>query len=523
MESNTLLLVSGAILFTLAILKLQRNRLDTDQLTSAPNVGTRSNQFFAHTRAAFRSITATASTVYEGYNRFCKAGGSPFSIPNLGNGSITVLPPSQFDILHQTESDIKAFPIQMEVMQPRYLMGDHDEMLFKNAIQFDVVRKYMNKDVGYFAAGTADELDNVFRNRFRYPSGSAVTADVWDTCLQIIGRTANRAIIGLPLCRNEVLLEQSTKYANAVFQGASLISSFPAYLRPIVGPVIGLAAKGYSKRCKRIMVPYVDERLQEWRAGSGTENPNDAIQWIIERSAKGDPSDLEPNIIAQRLLILQLVSIYTTTYALSNILVNLYSSESKDDFIAGLRSECDRVAAGHNGLSSKEAIDQLYRLDSTVRESLRISPFSVIAPLRIVGSPGGIDLGNGIHLPRGARLGVPFQALHHDAEFYPNPLQFDAFRYSREFEGSGVTNRQATEQETCVTASKTFVTFGYGRHLCPGRWYTSQTLKQALAYLIQNYDVEFEGHRKQPRSLLNIILPPLGARINIRQRVSAVQ
>jgi len=245
---------------------------------------------------------------------------------------------------------------------------------------------------------------------------------------------------------------------------------------------------------------------------------SDALQWVIQKSARSGPSNLKPNVIAQRLLILQITSIYTTTLALSHMLVNLYGSESRDDFIGGLRSECERVAAEHQGLSTKLAIDKLYRMDSTIRESLRVSPFSVIAPIRIVGSKGGIDLGEGQYLQRGARVGAPFQAIHHDDRYYTNPLEFDAFRFSRVFEGLGKDGRQESEQELAVNVNDRFLSWGYGRHICPGRWYISQTLKQILSHLVLNYDIQLQGERENTKSLLNFMMPPMKSRVTIRKR-----
>lgn len=185
--------------------------------------------------------------------------------------------------------------------------------------------------------------------------------------------------------------------------------------------------------------------------------------------------------------------------------------------MAGIRSECDRVAAEHHGLDTKEAVDKLFRTDSAVKESLRVSPFNVLAPLRIVGADNGLDLGDGFHLEKGERFGAPFLSIHHDNEYYKDALQYDAFRFSREFESPESSHRQSTHQDLSVNVNEHFITFGHGRHTCPGRWYTAQTLKQTLAYIVQNYEVELKGHREKTKSILNIILPPINSRVRIKR------
>jgi cytochrome P450 len=241
---------------------------------------------------------------------------------------------------------------------------------------------------------------------------------------------------------------------------------------------------------------------------------------MIQQSVKGSSvAEVNAREIAQRLLILQLVAIYTTTFALANCLVNLYSSNSKNEYIDGLRSECSRVAADHDGLTSQTAIDRLYRTDSTVRESMRISPFDVVALFRHVSSVKSLDTGRGIVLPPNTRIGVPFQAIQHDERYFEHPLRFDAFRFSRMFEGpDGGGRRPDRDRELVVDISESFLAFGYGRHACPGRWYVSQTLKQSLVFFVQHYDVEMVAPTEKPKTLFNTVLPPLATEIRIRLR-----
>lgn len=61
--------------------------------------------------------------------------------------------------------------------------------------------------------------------------------------------------------------------------------------------------------------------------------------------------------------------------------------------------------------------------------------------------------------------------------------------------------------------------FGYRRHACPGRWFAAQTMKQALASIVMNYNVELVGKPVQRRSLLKTMVPPVDAKIRIRRKV----
>lgn len=242
---------------------------------------------------------------------------------------------------------------------------------------------------------------------------------------------------------------------------------------------------------------------------------------MIEKCAKAGPKEMEPSRIAQRLLILNLVSTYTTAYAFANCVIDLYGGNERDDTIDGLRAELSRITQKHGGVSTKAAIDELYRLDSTVRESMRISAFGIVTLQRIVGEAGiDLDLGHGSahHIPAGVRVGIPSQAIHHDPAYHEDPMKFDAFRFSRPFESPGSKGRQADGQRSSVDCDKTFLTYGYGKHACPGRWFASQLMKQALAYMLHHYDVECVGKRPEKKAVLNMIMPPTEARIRIHRR-----
>ncbi len=72
-----------------------------------------------------------------------------------------------------------------------------------------------------------------------------------------------------------------------------------------------------------------------------------------------------------------------------------------------------------------------------------------------------LKLSNGMTIPAGTLVSIPSSATHRDEMTYPNPDEFDGFRFAklREDEGETVTSRYQA-----VSASSEHVTFGLGRH-----------------------------------------------------------
>lgn len=228
-------------------------------------VGLPSSGIFSWTRAIVASILQTRKNTHDGYNRICKAKDRPFALPTVWTGkAVVVLPPSLLHLLNMPDSEISGFNALLETVQLPYMISDRD--IYENVLHFDVIRKKMAKKdfIGTLAGTTAEEIDTAFR-KYWGTSEQWKTVNGWDACKSIITQTAMRIMVGLPLCRDEILLEQSTLYANAVFTGTGIINCFPPFTRPLIGPLLGLRAKYYQARCKKLLLPLVEERVRMWK------------------------------------------------------------------------------------------------------------------------------------------------------------------------------------------------------------------------------------------------------------------
>jgi hypothetical protein len=127
------------------------------------------------------------------------------------------------------------------------------------------------KHMPLFAAITAEEIDLAFGDIWG-TSKEWTTINGWDSCGRIIARTAERIMVGLPMGRDEKLLEASRLYAESVLLGGAIMNCFPPLLRRFVGPLIALRAKYYQKRCTDILVPIIDERLRMRKDNKEGEN-----------------------------------------------------------------------------------------------------------------------------------------------------------------------------------------------------------------------------------------------------------
>ena len=208
--------------------------------------------------------------------------------------------------------------------------------------------------------------------------------------------------------------------------------------------------------------------------------------------------------------------IFAICYVFAHCVLDIHGSSARADVLAGLEEECTRVSRRYGSLTTRESVEALFRADSALRESMRVSDVAVTNLFRDV-TAGEVEIGSGLRVGTGARMVFPTQNVHLDPDNYTEPTKFDAFRFSRPFEEGG--RREDRERELITTTTLTFLPFGYGRHACPGRWFAAQTMKQALAYLVLNYEVELVGKRIKRQALLNTMVPPVDAQIRIRRKV----
>lgn len=186
---------------------------------------------------------------------------------------------------------------------------------------------------------------------------------------------------------------------------------------------------------------------------------------MVRESFKRTTSDeRSAYALAYRVVLLNFAAITTSTIMATNALLDIFSAPDSETIIAALREEASRVLREHNGEWTKAAVAKLYRLDSAIRESARISGVGGTALARKVRADGGITFPNGVWVPKGATVGVSMDGIHFDEAFYDRVLQFDAFRFSRPKEEPTSFGEKPRANEDLVTTSAHWLPFSHGIH-----------------------------------------------------------
>ena len=315
---------------------------------------------------------------------------------------------------------------------------------------------------------------------------------------------------GTVLSRNQEWVDASIAFAIDGFNGAQKIKKYPEWFKPVAKyfiPEIRKIHKHYEA-AEKAAIPLLKQRERD------QEKALDLLYWMAEQ-AKGGEKDLQ--FIAGILLKVSFAAIHTSAAAPSQLIYDLCAMP---EYVEPLRNEMEENLA-QDGTVKKTAFVKLTKLDSIMKESQRHNPLllskcspdarivnpkkktknallTVLRPVtfeRVVTED--YSLSDGFVIPANTTIGLPTQAISMDPTLYPNPNQFDAFRFSTLRE----INPDKAGKAQYVASNPESMSFGFGRHACPGRFFAANEIKAIMVYLLMNYDMRFLPGQARPRSL----------------------
>ncbi|ORY61698.1 cytochrome P450 [Pseudomassariella vexata] len=506
---------------------------------SLPRVG-HGKGFVASLRDHWSYFTRFQDWMQEGYEKHSKYGRLVVVPSSASRPAKIVIPQSQTTwMLEQPDSVIGTHEAHNDILYSEYnFLG---KRLSDDVYHTRVVHKSIARALSALIPGTQEELKDSIDKVFGLDTEQWKSVNVWDSWLSIVPQVTNRMLIGADghVNRNSALLESMVKFTDCVVQSSFLFCMFPKSLHPIVGPLLTIPNWIHYWRGAKHTLPVIQKRLDDMNKKAAGDpayhdwlEPEDFITWTIRVArAEGNSFELQPSVIAKRLLPIEFAAIHTTTLTGLNMILDLVSSDLSLGYLEGLREEAARVFKEEGGKWTKNGLSRLYRIDSAIRESQRLSIFATTQVERKVVARSGItNPTQGWHAPYGSSLVLNWQGLHHDPDLHHEPERYDAFRYSNpreEYESRPAEQKDPAEalrlkKMGMVTTSDSHLAFSHGRHACPGRFFVAHELKMAIAYIVMNYDIKHINKKPEVQWMGQTVIPPLQARVEVRRRKGSV-
>ncbi|KAF8825453.1 hypothetical protein HHX47_DHR7000510 [Lentinula edodes] len=354
------LVVGLAWAFWILLPKYVRWRSRVAMLNAIPTVGP--TGFLSGFVGTYRFFTNAKDILQKGYEKYPNR---IFKVALVDRWAI--IAPGRMmveDLMKATDDQLSMIEAAAETLQVEYTLSKE---VVLHPYHVAIVRTPITRNIATRFAEVRDEMVSAFADLIP-AKDDWVKVPAYKTSFQIVGRTANRFFVGLPLCRDSDWLDLNTNFAVEVFISAMIINLFPSFLKPIAGRFLTRMPSS-MKRATKHLAPIIKERLAR-------EDEYGTKDW------PGKP-------------------------AFCNA---LYQLAAHPELVVPLREEVEAIVEESGW--TKEGVGKMRKLDSFLKETLRFSGGGGIVNNRKVLTD--FTFSDGTTVPAGTIIGVAAYMHHHD-------------------------------------------------------------------------------------------------------------
>ncbi|EJD49225.1 cytochrome P450 [Auricularia subglabra TFB-10046 SS5] len=476
-----------------------------EQYDAIPIVGVGSGPL-ATQIASLRSLKSFRSWIAEGYNKY-RSG--MFRVRAFREWMLVISGPELIEELRRAPDDVLSFrEATAKGLQGDYTLGDWRE---ETLLHVGLIKSRLTRSLAHLFPGVMDEITAAFTDEItsKLNGNEWTTLAVSEALMRVVCRTSNRVFVGLPLCRDPEYIDLNVKYTIDVVVSGNIIRQFPSFLKPLAGRFLTPIPRTYA-RARRVMTQFLEDRLRESdvHGRNWEDKPDDFLQWILDA---GDEREKQPYPLMTRILRLNFAAIHTTALSFMFALYRVAAEPEK--YQEPIRQEVHEVLSRHGW--TKTAMDKLRRVDSLLRETQRYHGLGAVSMTRL--AMKDFTFSDGTQVKKGQMVSVASRPTHYDGAIYPEPEKFDGFRFYNEWEEK---EDELSLPNRLVSTSFDFLTFGTGRHACPGRFWAANEMKAMMAYMVTHYDMKMEREGVVPDEtwIAAAVIPDRNARMVIRKR-----
>ncbi|KAF4906646.1 Cytochrome P450 monooxygenase easM [Colletotrichum viniferum] len=353
----------------------------------------------------------------------------------------------------------------------------------------DTVRKNLTQALGEMTELLSKECASVVQE-------SLPAAKEWKHTKFIMGATNIAArlsalvFLGERLCHRQEWIEISTRFTVVMMRAQERLRTWPVFTRHVVHWF--LPEMVYLRKLVRNSKKIIEPELAARRTARGdVKKPQDSLSWLDD--VRGDRSF---DLVGGQ-LFLTVAAIHTTS---SVITATMYDLISNAEYIPLLREEIIRVYNEDAGWE-KTSLYKLKLMDAFMKESQRLNILGPNMMNRY--AEDDVTLSDGTLIRKGCHITIPTLHMRDNEIFGSNADDFDGYRFLRMRELPGQENKWQF-----VSTSPEFLSFGHGKHACPGRFFASNEIKIALIHLLMKYDWDIVGEKPKSAAKARFVPDP---------------
>ncbi|KAK8170268.1 cytochrome P450 [Phyllosticta citribraziliensis] len=377
-----------------------------------------------------------------------------------------------------------------DILLGKYTYQGEENMELKAGIR--AMSNNLDVVINSFEADVAYAFDTVFGSCDEW-----TTVDqIWPATFRIASIMSSRPFLGRQLSRDPEWFTAVTEYVRTLSDAVGSLRPVPPIIRWFFEsrlPWIRALTKARD-HMEDLMMPVIQSHLDRYlatgkdfksrRTAAIHSDGGELLDWMIPEYS---------NPVAKKLardeVTIILESVMNISGGLSHSLFNI---AKYSEYQEPLREEYEEVMHEFGGLN-KAAVFKMKKMDSFMKETHRLNPPSMMAIMRKVVDPNGMQLSVGPRIPYGTLCAVSADRANMSPEFFSEPTKFDGYRFYRMRQAPGEEFRH---QLTSTSDSE--INFSLGGRACPGRIFFSALEKAFLAHLLTHYDVRVKpGHENE--------------------------
>ncbi|KAL1641927.1 hypothetical protein SLS58_005763 [Diplodia intermedia] len=367
-----------------------------------------------------------------------------------------------------------------QTLESRYTMLNTHEPLHGH-----VMKTLLTPGLRRLNPRISDTITTAVHNTLPSSTSSWTPLNATSTLLHIVAAATGAIGVGTPLCLDPTYLDASVQYAASVMRAMAAASRVPSWCRWLVAPWLKEVRE--LKGRIREMEALVGGVMRARRESGGAEKAEDLLQWTVDGAARFG-LDAEWKVVRAYLGFV-FAAVHSTTVVATNVLFNLAAMPPA--VTAELRAEAAAALAkhGHGGVMTFDALQDMPKLDSFMKETLRLYPLQFANFQRKVLKPFALSTTTGsgappILIPAHTVIEVPTMAVSLDPQRFPDPHRFDPWRFCR----LGADNPSRRSHQFATVADDS-TNFGWGRHACPGRFFAANEIKMVVVAVLGGWDL----------------------------------
>ncbi|KIK79214.1 hypothetical protein PAXRUDRAFT_161911 [Paxillus rubicundulus Ve08.2h10] len=496
--------LAAIVVATFVVAKLSKR----PNLGAIPTVG--SSTWIGSWWAGIQFVANATDVVRQGYE---KHKGAPFKVACLYRWMVVVSGPRFVEDVRKASDDELSFAeATNEDLKLEYLVG-HD--VYHNTYHVPIIRSRLTRNLCILYPEIRDEIVTAFEELLDLQGNEWKSVSAFLTIQKVVCRSGNRMFVGLPLCRNPDWIDLTTRFTLDVVKGGVTIALFPKVLAPLVARFM-TNVPGSTGRAIKHLGPMIEDRRKhlDKYGKAWADKPDDLLSWLMDHP-EGSQSSAKD--LTLRILAANFAGIYVGTCSpsqsstLTPFTQALYNLAANPQYMQPLREEVELIVEKDGW--SKEALAKMHKVDSFLKESQRTHGITYVGMTRK--AMKDFTFSDGTEVPQGTMVAIASQAARLDNEVYENADMFDPFRFANMRDEDG-----DDAKHSFASTSPEYLTFGHGRHACPGRFFVATELKTMLAHVVSSYDIKLEDNATRPRNLhvgIHIVAHPT-AKVMFRKR-----